>query len=71
MKLLETFLNTPSSLTYGWTLLHLLWQGRLLAVALLAALAALRCARSRHAAACVAMLTILGSAAITCSRLLQ
>lgn len=30
MKLLETFLNTPSSLTYGWTLLHLLWQGRVL-----------------------------------------
>ena len=71
MKLLETFLNTSSSLTYGWTLLHSLWQGRILAVALLAALAALRSARSRHAAASVAMLTILGSAGITCIRLLQ
>jgi len=51
----------------GWTLLHFLWQGALIAVLLAGALAILRGAssRSRYAVSCAAMMLMLAGAAAT------
>src|SRR5947207_8760698 len=49
----------------GWTLLHFLWQGALIAVLLAAALAILRSASSRYAVSCAAMMLMLAGAAAT------
>ena len=53
----------------GWTLLHFLWQGALIAVLLAGALALLRSAssRSRYAVSCAAMMLMLACAAVTSS----
>jgi GWxTD domain-containing protein len=52
----------------GWTLLHSLWQGAIIAAALAAALGAARSPRIRYAAGCVAMLVMLAGFAITLIR---
>ncbi len=51
----------------GWTLLHFLWQGALIAVLLASALALLRSAssRSRYAVSCAAMMLMVAGAAAT------
>lgn len=53
--------------TVGWTLVHFLWQGTLVALALAAALAVLpsRRARARHGAAVVALVALVALPAIT------
>src|SRR5579863_2158934 len=53
----------------GWTLLHSLWQGALVALLLAAALSRVRSARIRYAAACFAMLVILAGFAVTLVRI--
>ena len=59
MRLLDLFFATPVATAVGWTLLHSLWQGALLATALAAAMVVLQSSRMRYAAACVAMLAML------------
>jgi bla regulator protein blaR1 len=65
MRLLETLVETPLAQAVGWTLLYSLWEGALVSAALAAALAAMRSARARYAAACVAMLVMLGAVGFT------
>lgn len=57
--------------TLGWTLLHFLWQGALIALLLAVANSSLRhrSARSRYAAACAALLLMLVCAVATFGRL--
>ncbi len=70
MRLLETWVESPLVGAIGWTLLHSLWEGAILAVALGAALAAMRPARARYAAACLALLIMLGAFSVTLIRLM-
>ena len=70
MKLLETWVGTPLAGAVGWTLLHSLWEGAILAVALAAVLMATRSPRVRYAAACVAMLVMLGAFGVTFIRMM-
>src|SRR4051812_17841107 len=51
------FLTAPAAQAIGWALLHLLWQGALVAGILAARLALLRnrSAQARYAAACAAL----------------
>lgn len=65
MKILEAWVSTPLAGALGWTLLHSLWQGAVIAAMLAATLAALRSARARYAAACVALLLMVGGMAVT------
>ena len=61
MTLLETWVQTPAAKALGWTLVHSLWEGAILAVALASALSAIGSARVRHPVACVALAAMLGS----------
>jgi beta-lactamase regulating signal transducer with metallopeptidase domain len=70
MNLLETWVATPLAGALGWTLLHSLWQGALIAAALAVALGAMRSPRARYAAACAAMIMMLGGFGLTLVRLL-
>jgi TonB family protein len=58
MKPLEMWLASPWAQAVGWTLIHSLWQGIVVAAGL-ATLSRIRSARVRYAAACLAMLIIL------------
>jgi hypothetical protein len=49
----------------GWTLLHSLWEGVIIAAALAAILALVRSPRIRYVAACAGMLAMLAAFAIT------
>src|SRR5262245_65382124 len=63
-----TLLNHPSTERLGWTLLHFLWQGILVAAlyALARALAGGRIsARGRYASACAALLAMTAAPALT------
>ena len=70
MRLLESWIATPLVQSLGWTLLHSLWEGAIVWAALAAALGAIRSARARYAAACVAMLVMLGGAGATAIHLM-
>lgn len=65
MKLLDTWVATPLAQAVGWTLLHSLWQGAIIAAGLATALGAMRSARARYAAGWVAMLLMLGGMGLT------
>lgn len=65
MSLLEKFVASPFAAAIGWTLLHSLWEGTLLAVLLGAVLVATRSPRARYAAACAALLLMLGGFTFT------
>lgn len=65
MNLLHWMASEPITQAIGWTLLHSLWGGALVAALLWLALAGLRSSRTRYAAAYVA-LTIL-SIAFVCT----
>jgi bla regulator protein blaR1 len=65
MKAIEMLVRTPLAASLGWTVIHSLWQGALIAAALAAALLALRTPRARYGAACLAMLAMTGAFAIT------
>jgi GWxTD domain-containing protein len=69
MRLLESLVGTPLAGAVGWTLLHSLWEGAILAVALAAILMATRSPRVRYAAACAAMLVMLGGFGVTFVRM--
>jgi GWxTD domain-containing protein len=70
MRLLETLVANPLAGAAGWTLLHSLWEGAITAAALAVVLGAMRSPRVRYAAACVAMLMMLGGFGLTLARLL-
>jgi GWxTD domain-containing protein len=70
MTFVEAWVTTPLAQAVGWTLLHSLWEGAIVATALAATLAAVRSARARYAAACVAMLVILGGVSFTLIRVM-
>jgi GWxTD domain-containing protein len=65
MKLLQSFITSPLAGTIGWTLLHSLWEGAVIAGVFGAALIALRSARARYIAACAAMLATLAAFGVT------
>src|SRR5262249_42936035 len=60
----------PIADAIGWTLLHSLWEGAVLATALAATLAAMRSARARYAAACTALVILLIGLGVTFLRLM-
>jgi GWxTD domain-containing protein len=66
----QTWVETPVAEAVGWTLLHSLWEGALIAAALAAVLAAMRSPRLRYAAACAAMLGLLGAFVLTFLRVM-
>jgi len=68
MRLLETWVETPLASAAGWALLQSLWEGAIISAALAAALMVVRSPRARYAAACVAMLVMLGAFGITLMR---
>ena len=51
MKLLDLFVGTPFSEALGWTLLHSLWEGLIVAAALAVFLSVVRSPRTRYPAA--------------------
>lgn len=65
MSLLENWVGTPLAGALGWTVLHSLWEGAILAAALAVVLMATRSPRIRYAAACVAMLAMLAGFGVT------
>jgi GWxTD domain-containing protein len=69
MKLLEMLIANPATAAIGWTLLHSLWEGAIVAAVLGAMLLILRTARSRYLAACAALLLLLGLFTVTLLRL--
>ena len=69
MKLLEMLIANPSAAVVGWTLLHSLWEGAIVAAVLGAMLLILRTARARYLAACTALLVLLALFTLTLLRL--
>jgi beta-lactamase regulating signal transducer with metallopeptidase domain len=63
MNLLETLLTNSLVMTLGWTLIHFIWQGVLIAIMLAGIQAVLsrHSANARYAAACIAMLVMLAA----------
>jgi bla regulator protein blaR1 len=70
MTILETWVATPLAGAVGWTLLHSLWEGAIIAAALAATLVAMSSPRARYAAACVAMLAMLVGFVLTLVRVM-
>jgi GWxTD domain-containing protein len=70
MRFLETWVATPLAQAVGWTLLHSLWEGAIISAALAVTLMAIRSARTRYAAACVAMLVMVGAFGLTLARVM-
>jgi TonB family protein len=70
MTILEAWVDTPLAGAVGWTLLHSLWEGAIIAAALAAALVAMRSPRARYAAACLAMLVMLVAFGLTLVRVM-
>ena len=70
MSAIETMLGSPLAQAIGWALVHLVWQGVVVAGILAAVLALLqkKSAHVRYLAACAAMLVLLGLAAATAVR---
>jgi GWxTD domain-containing protein len=70
MRVLETWVSSPLAVAVGWTLLHSLWEGAVIAAALAAVLVVVRSPRFRYAAACVAMLVLLAVCGVTLIRVM-
>jgi beta-lactamase regulating signal transducer with metallopeptidase domain len=70
MTLLEFWVHSESAKELGWTLLHSLWQGVAIALALAIVLGLTRSSRVRYAAACFAMLALLTGFGFTLYRLM-
>ena len=68
--LLEKWVHTPSAVALGWTLVHSLWEGALVALALAGALCILRSGRARYTAGCLALAALLAGFCITFQRIL-
>uniref|UniRef100_Q02AL8 Peptidase M56, BlaR1 n=1 Tax=Solibacter usitatus (strain Ellin6076) TaxID=234267 RepID=Q02AL8_SOLUE len=70
MNLIQNWVETPAATALGWTLIHSLWEGAVVALLLAAALCVLRGARARYAAGCLALLVLLAGFGFTFARLL-
>jgi len=70
MSVLESLVQTPLAGAIGWTLLHSLWEGAIIAAALASVLMAFRSPRARYAAACAAMLVLLAVFVLTLVRVM-
>jgi bla regulator protein blaR1 len=70
MSAIDTMLGSPLAQAIGWALVHLVWQGVVVAGILAAALALLqkKSAHVRYLASCAAMLVLLGLATATAIR---
>jgi len=68
--LLENWVHTAAASALGWTLLHSVWEGALVALLLAGALLFLRSGRARYTAACLAMLALLLAFGLTFARVL-
>ncbi len=68
MSLLQAWVATPGATALGWTLVHSLWEGALMALVLAAALRAVRSAQARYAASCVALVLLAAGFALTFAR---
>jgi GWxTD domain-containing protein len=62
---LEAWVQTPAAKALGWTLVHSVWEGAVLALGLAAALSVVRSSRARYAAACLALLGMLAAFCLT------
>jgi GWxTD domain-containing protein len=69
MRVLEYLIATPLAGAVGWTVLHSLWEGAIVSAVLGAVLLIFRSPRLRYAAACMAMLAMLGAFAVTFLRM--
>jgi len=70
MSVLEMWAQSAPAKALGATLLHSLWEGAAVALALAMALSVVRCSRVRYAAACLAMLVVLAGFGVTFYRLM-
>jgi len=70
MRLLDFVVKTEISDALGWTLIHSLWEGALIAAVLATLLVLLRSPRVRYVAGCVALLAMLAGFAVTLIRFL-
>jgi GWxTD domain-containing protein len=68
MMLLESIVRSELAKALGWTLVHSLWEGAAIALALAISFGIARSARVRYAAACLAMLALLAGFAATLYR---
>jgi GWxTD domain-containing protein len=65
MSLLESWVRTPLANAVGWALFYSLWQGALVAAALVLVLRFVRSSNARYSTSCLALLTIAGGFAAT------
>ncbi|MGH9655559.1 MAG: hypothetical protein ACRD6B_19110, partial [Bryobacteraceae bacterium] len=65
MSALQYLAGSPLARAVGWTLLHSLWEGAVISAVLAAVLLVLRSPRLRCAAACLALLALLGGFVFT------
>lgn len=70
MTLIEIWVRTPAAKALGWTLVHFVWEGALIALVLAGALCVLRSSRARYAAACLAMVSMLAGFGLTFAHLM-
>jgi len=70
MTLLEFWVQSEAAKALGWTLVHSLWEGACVALALAIVLGVARSSRVRYAAACAAMLALLIGFGATLYRLM-
>ena len=69
MKSLEILISSPAAAAIGWTLLHSLWEGAIVAAGFGATLLILHTARARYLAACLALLALVALFSLTLLRL--
>lgn len=69
MNVLHTMVTTPFAQAVGWTILHSLWEGFVVAACLGVVIAVTKSARVRYAAACIAMLAMLFLSGLTFVRM--
>lgn len=65
MTLLQSLSGTPLAIAIGWTLLHSLWQGIIIAAALALILLATKSAHIRYSAAMIAIFALLAACVCT------
>ena len=70
MSILDLVVRTPLSAALGWTLIHSLWEGSIIAAALAPLLFLVRSPRIRYVAGCVALAAMLASFVVTLLHLL-
>ncbi len=70
MTLLDLWMQAPAAKALGWTLVHFVWEGAAIAMALALALCMVHSSRARYAAACLAMLGMLAAFGLTLDHLM-